>query len=464
MTEITPKASSIEGTPPIGRLGLRPLFAVSIGVVVAQQAMVSLLQGMGIGGWGFVAALLIAFAIALANAMAYAEMALMIPSAGSLSSYAEIALGNFPAILLVFAGYVTPALFGLPAELILANEALRKAIPLAVPPYFWPFAIVSAFAFLNIIGTDVMARIQTILSFSVLAFLIVTGLVATSGLAARPLAGGSAQALSALGTHCTTLGVIALGFWVFVGSEFVTPLVREAKNPNRDLPRAMIGGLFCVLVAQLLFGIGSAYVIPRDVLLSSATPHLDYAVAAFGSRASVWVTLLAVTASCSLMNTALASLPRMLQGMAEKGQVMPFLKYSHPRLGTPVLAILFVSALPLVGLVWSGGDVSSILPLLIAASVSWLLAYMLAQISLIALRWRQPQLHRPFKVPGYPLIPILALAGMAFVIATSSPSPELTPVIVGYTGIVLGVFAVLGAVWVKCVMKRGLFEPTPAPH
>jgi len=120
--------------------------------------------------------------------------------------------------------------------------------------------------------------------------------------------------------------------------------------------------------------------------------------------------------------------------------------------------------LPLVGLVWSGGDVSSILPLLIAASVSWLLAYMLAQISLIALRWRQPQLHRPFKVPGYPLIPILALAGMAFVIATSSPSPELTPVIVGYTGIVLGVFAVLGAVWVKCVMKRGLFEPTPAPH
>jgi amino acid transporter len=464
VTQIAPNPSSAPGTQTPGGLGLRSLFAVSIGVIVAQQAMVSLLQGIGIGGWGFVAALLVAFMIALANAMAYAEMALMIPSAGSLSSYAEVALGNFPAILLVFAGYVTPALFGLPAELILANEVLRKTIPLAVPPYFWPFVIVVVFSLLNIIGTDVMARIQTVLSFSVLAFLIVTGLVATSGLAAQPLPGGRPEAFSALGSHTTTFGVIALAFWVFVGSEFVAPLVREAKNASRDLPRAMIGGLFGVLFAQLLFGIGSAFLIPRDLLLKSATPHLDYAVAAFGPAARVWAALLAVTASASLVNTALASLPRMLQGMAENGQVMPFLKYTHPRFGTPVMAILFVSALPLIGLVWSGGEVGSILPLLIAASVSWLLAYMTAQISLIVLRWRQPQLPRPFKVPGYPFVPVLALAGMAFVIATSSPSPELTPVIIGYTGIVLGVFATMAAVWVKFVMKRGLFEAGPAPR
>jgi hypothetical protein len=56
-------------------------------------------------------------------------MALMMPEVTSLSSYAEAAVGNFPAILLVFAGYVTPALFGVPGELILMNQELSQALP-----------------------------------------------------------------------------------------------------------------------------------------------------------------------------------------------------------------------------------------------------------------------------------------------------------------------------------------------
>ena len=72
----------------VGKLGVWQLFAASIGVIVAQIGMVSLTQGIGIGGWGFVVAMVCAFAIAMANAMAYAEMALMMPSAGSLSRFA----------------------------------------------------------------------------------------------------------------------------------------------------------------------------------------------------------------------------------------------------------------------------------------------------------------------------------------------------------------------------------------
>jgi amino acid transporter len=115
------------------KLGLWQLFSAAIGVIVAQIGMISLTQGIGIGGWGFLVGMVVAFLIALANAMAYAEMALMMPSAGSLSRYAEVAIGDFPAILLVFAGYVTPALVALPVELILTNQILQKAIPLGFP-------------------------------------------------------------------------------------------------------------------------------------------------------------------------------------------------------------------------------------------------------------------------------------------------------------------------------------------
>ena len=448
-----------------GRLGLGALFSVSIGVIVAQIGMISLTQGIGIGGWGFVVALIIAFAIAVANAMAYAEMALMMPSAGSLSSYAEAAIGNFPAILLVFAGYVVPAMFGLPAELILADQILTRSVPISLPPHAWPIAIIAVFAILNILGTDVFARVQTALSFIVLTFLALTGLVALSGHAHAPLPGGASTALASMSQNTVILGVVALAFWVFVGSEFVTPLVPEARNANRDLPRAMIGGLIAIFVAQLLFAVGSVFVIPRERLVDSATPHLDYAVATFGPSARIWFAALALIASASLINTVVAAVPRMLAGMAENGQVISLLKRAHPRFGTPVIAILFVAALPMIGLLWSGGDVNAILPLMIASSVSWLFAYIMAQISLMVLRRRHPELNRPFRVPGYPFVPLFAIAGMVYVVVNSSPTPQMQPQIIKYTGIVLGTFAVLSFLWVKLVMKRGLFEPTaPIVH
>lgn len=444
-------------------LGFGALFAAAIGVIVAQIGMVSVLQGVGIAGWGFLVALAIAFALALANAMAYAEMSLMMPSAGSLSSFAEAALGSFPAILLVFAGYITPAIFGLPAELILVDQILTRTVALPLPPFTWPVAIVVLFALLNILGTDIFARVQTALGFTVLVFLVVIGLVALTGTAAPVAPAAGAVGLAALSGDVLVLGIVALAFWIFMGVEFVTPLVTEARDAARDLPRAMMLGLTAIFGAQLVFVLGAVMLVPREQLASAALPHLEVVVAAFGPGAEIWFAVLALVASASLFNTVLAAVPRMLHSMAQRGLVFPILKIEHPRYGTPVVAIAFVAALPLVGLVWSGGDVNAILPLMIAASVAWLLAYVMAQVSLIVLRRRHPTLARPFKVPGYPFVPLAAIAGMLVVVAYSSPAPEMTGQIWRYTGVVLALFAVVGALWVKLVMKRGLFEPVAPP-
>jgi amino acid transporter len=445
------------------RLGRWQLFSASIGVIVAQIGMVSLTQGMGIGGWGFVIALVVAFAISMANALAYAEMALLMPGAGSLASYAEAAIGDFPAILVVFAGYVTPAIFGLPAELILADQILRQTLPLPMPAYGWPVLIVVVFTILNILGTDVFARIQTALSFTVLVFLLVTGVVAIGGSGALTHPGRLEHVITQFGTNTEVLGLIALAFWVFVGSEFVTPLVPEAANANRDLPRAMIGGLLSIFVAQIVFALGSAFVVPREQLVHSGTPHWDYAIATFGPAARIWFAGLAVIATASLINTVLAAVPRMLWGMAQNGQAFPVLGVTYRRTGTPMVAILFVAALPLIGLAWSRGDVNGILPLMIAAATSWLLAYMLAQVSLMILRHRYRARHRPFRVPGHPLVPALALIGMGYVIFNSAPTPEMGPQILRYVAIVLALWAIVGSAWVKLVMKKGLFEPRALP-
>jgi amino acid transporter len=155
----------------------------------------------------------------------------------------------------------------------------------------------------------------------------------------------------------------------------------------------------------------------------------------------------------------LAAVPRMILGMAQQGQVFPVFKYLHPRFKTPLPAILFIGALPLIGLVWSGGDAGAILPLIIASSITWLLAYIVAQVSLLVLRHRHPDWRRPFRVPLSPLLPLTAIAGMVFVCVNASPTPQMRPQIAQYTGVVLAIICVGGALWVKLVMKRGLFEP-----
>lgn len=440
-------------------LGLGALFSASIGVIVSQVTIVAMLQGFGLGGVGFLMAMGLAFLLAMANAMAYTELALMMPEVTSLSSYSEAAIGNFPAILVVFAGYVVPAMFGAAGELILMNQVLEQTLPFKTSVFFWPVILVTVFATLNILGTDVFARVQTALSFTVLAFLIVTGVVALSGIGSTPLPPGPGAGWPALSMNTMTVGVVALAFWGFVGSEYVTSLVAEAKNPRRDLPLAVLGGLVLVFIAYATFGIGSAFFVTRQRLAEGSAPHLEFAVGAYGPGARVWFSVLAILASASLLNTVLAAVPRMLLGMANNGQVFPIFRQVSARYQTPVNAIVFVACMPLVGLAWSRGDASSILPLSIAASITWLMSYMLAQVSLIVLRVRYPDWNRPFRVPMFPLIPAAAIVAMAYVCVNAAPTPEMAPRIAEYTGVVLGLFTIIGALWVRFVMKKGLFEP-----
>ena len=183
---------------------------------------------------------------------------------------------------------MTPALFGVPGELILMNQVLSQALPFATPVYVWPGILIALFVVLNILGTDVFARVQTALSCTVLIFLLVTGGLAVAGLGATPPANGDSAGWSTMGKDTITLGLVALAFWAFVGSEFVTPLVAEARNPNRDLPRAVFGGLFLIFIAYLCFALGSARYVDRATLAQSPAPHLDLVAAVYGAKARVW--------------------------------------------------------------------------------------------------------------------------------------------------------------------------------
>lgn len=106
-------------------MGFATMIAICVGCVVVQGAMASALLGFGIGGLSFIAAMALALVFAICNAMSFSELSVMYPSSqGTLATYTQKAIGHFPAIVSVFAGYVIVAIFGLSAELILVDALL----------------------------------------------------------------------------------------------------------------------------------------------------------------------------------------------------------------------------------------------------------------------------------------------------------------------------------------------------
>jgi amino acid transporter len=167
--------------------------------------------------------------------------------------------------------------------------------------------------------------------------------------------------------------------------------------------------------------------------------------------------LTAITATVGLVNAVLAGISRLLHGMALNGQAFGFLAWRHARYDSPWAAIVAISVAFAIPILLMGNTPETIMNLVIAASTSWLVAYIVAHINLIVLRRRYPQAPRPFRSPLFPLPQIVGIGGMVYVI---SCSPDEVMVIAGY---VLGVVGVASALWTRFVMKRGLFAPEPLP-
>ncbi|QEY62179.1 APC family permease [Metapseudomonas lalkuanensis] len=439
-------------------LGLGALLSVAIGLVVSQGVMVLMLQGAGFSGLGFIVPLGLAYLLALSYACSFSELSLMIPRAGGLSSYTEVALGHFPAILATFSGYVVVAMFALSAELLLLDLIVGKIYPGVFPPFSIAFGVLGLFTILNLMGIDIFAKLQTALAVVMVFVLLLLGIAAIVEGAPSDTASTVIQGdWNPMGAGVLTL--TALAVWGFVGAEFVCPLVEETKRPERNIPRSMMIGLTVIFLTIGLYCLGALFMVPQEALTTDALPHYLFATKVFGKAGELFLVIASVTATFSTLNSSLASIPRMLYGMAQNGQAFPIFKRLSPRARTPWVSVLFVSAITGLPILVLGQDAASVNLLLLAAALAWLLAYIIVHLDVIALRRRYPAIARPFKTPFYPLPQLFGIAGMLYAIWYASPSPDMTGKIFGIAGVVLGLVSVIALVWIKVVMRKDLFRP-----
>jgi amino acid transporter len=181
----------------------------------------------------------------------------------------------------------------------------------------------------------------------------------------------------------------------------------------------------------------------------------------FGKSASFVMVVFAITATSSVANTIIASLPRILFGMAVSGQVPSLFARLHSRWGTPWAGILFIAGIIGIPLVLLANKKDLILLLLLSAATFWLVAYMVAHLVVILLRRKYPDHQRPFKTPLYPIPQILGIFGMGYAIWYNSPSPEVSRQVYLNSAMIFTAISIYAFLWVKYKMKKGLFEAEP---
>lgn len=439
------------------KLNLFGLVAVAVGLVLSQGVMVIILQGFGISGMSFFIPLIIGFILAMTYAASFAELALLIPGNGSISNYSLVATGHLPAMLSVFCGYVVVAMFATSAELILIDEVLQQILNIQVPYFLIGFITLAIFTGLNLLKIDIFSKVQNTIAFVMVSLLMILGLSAL-GSVVFP----HKQVVDfTLSFDMETISLVALAFWGFVGVEFVVPMIEESKSAEKNIPKSMYLGLVIIFMTISLYGIGALYYLPQGDLANSLVPHIEYATSVFGQPGLIFIAIGAIFATCSTLNSTLAALPRMLQGMAKNKQVLPIFSKASKKNNVPWVGVLFIAFIIALPMLFAKSEADLIKVLLSAACISWLIAYVIAHVNVIVLRNRYPNLARPYKSPFYPFPQVLGIAGMIFAIIYVAPTPELQTQIFNWAGIVIGIVMVVSILWIKFGIKKQLFKPEP---
>jgi len=438
-------------------LGVISLFAVAVGSVSSQSSYVTLLNGAGHGTVFFIA-LLLAFLIALCYSFSFLELSLMMPRAGGLGNYAAVAGGNFLSIGVMLGGYVFATSFSMPVEVFLMEHVATMIYP--GMPAHWGIGVVVLLTILNLLGIDVFSTTQNLLVYLLLIALLSIALVGFRA----PVQAGSAFATIS-GDFAFSgggfLSLLVLAVWSFCGLEFVCPLVEESRDPKKSVPRSMLGA--AVVLLLIFSGIAWAGMrqIPVAGLTGSDIPHWLLVEELFGRSGGIVMMFFTLLAASSVLNTVIASTPRMLYGMARMGQLPSWFGKLHARWGTPWFSILFVSSLVLLPLLMLTGQKDLLLVMLFSCTLFWMVAYGVAHASVIILRRKYPDVERPFKTPLYPLPQIIGFIGVAIILWKNTPSSEMAKAVYVNAALLFLVIVAYGVPWVLFRMKQGLFRQVP---
>lgn len=409
-----------------------------LGVGTATSVVVANMVGTGIftttglmlarveSGWWVLVCWLVGGGIALCGALSYAELSVMMPRAGGEYAYLHEIYGPRAAFLTgwtsFFVGFSAPI-----AATGVACAAYLSAAGLL--PNTWgaekgtALTIVLVLTTIHYVGVRLGAWVQN--SLTGLKLVLLAGLIGSGFMASR----GNWQFLGPGSDFWAPgrweqLGIVLL--WVmfaYSGWNASAYIAEEVERPARTLPRSLLLGTLIVLVLYLLLNLLFFYAAPVESLRGVVAVGEVAAEGLFGAGAARWLAVLISLALLSSLSAYVFIGPRVYYAMARDGLFFRFGARIHPRFETPSLSIaaqgLCAGVMILTGtfeqLLTYIGFALGIFPWMAVAGV-------------LLLRRRQPTRERPYRVWGYPLVPIFYLVAMAWILVVAlinRPGPSL---------------------------------------
>jgi len=403
-------------------LGVAFGLAVVIGSSIGAGILRSPGPVMALAQDGSVAVLLwvLGGVFALLGAASLCELATMMPRSGGLYVFARRALGEGFGFTIGCADWFANCSAVAYGAVATAEFSAKLIPPLSSHVTAAAAAVIVSFAALQMLGLRVSSRVQEAVSFvkAAVFFALVAGLL----LAGEHVADGAVMAATAPSRPYAVALVLAMQFVVtaYDGWQSATYFAGEDRDPTRDLPRALLGGVLIIIGIYVLMNVALLRVLSPDALAASTLPAADAARVLMGGQGETIITALSILSPLTLVSTVLLCAPRILYAMSVDGLALRRAAYVDRR-GTPSIA-LAVSTVAALLMLESGGSFEAILTV---GALFTVLSYTGAFASLLVLRAREPAAARPFRTWGAPWSTfIILITSVGLIVGTVAGAPR----------------------------------------
>jgi len=381
-------------------LTLVTIFTLITGAMVGMAWAVLPNILFGYAGPALLLSVVIAATFCLCIGLCYAELCAAMPFAGGEYHYTKVAMGKFLSFV---TGWFLVIAYSamMPGEIIVLSKVL--AMLFSSPPK-WLVGIILALIFggINLLGIRVSAIIQMVFAvvlFLGMAIFIFGGLGNIHWENFSPFFKGHVPGMFMM---------VPIGMLAFMGFDIVPQAAEEVKSPIRKvvymIPLSIVFVCFFYVGA---FFTAAANMPPAQIAQSKAeVPLIEVSKIFLGNTGATVILIAGIMGLITTLNAFVIGASRLMLGMAREGVLPGFLGRVGKKYGTPYWAIILITFFGILGAIFQ-----QLFMVFQIASSAILIAYILVIISFFMLRKKKPEMERPYRVPAYPLTPIIALFG-----------------------------------------------------
>jgi APA family basic amino acid/polyamine antiporter len=376
--------------------------------------------------------------ISLFGCVAFAELGSMFPESGGQYVYLREAYGDLVAFLYgwmlfsvanggsiaalavasaVYTGQVFPGVSQEHIVFAFAGVTITRA-------HLFGLFLIAILTYVNVVGLrwgTLLQNVSTWTKFAAMAAFVVLGFAIGKGDwshfnphgASLTMGFHPAQLISAMG-----IALIAV-FWAYDGWVYITWVAGEVKEPRRNVPLAMVLGVLVVGAIYIAMNVTYLYALPLKEIAQHETIAHAAAATLFSPRTAVWLSLMIAVSCFSAAATCTLSGARVYLAMAQDGVFFKRMAEIHPKWRTPAFSLIGQGIW--AALLTLSGRYDQLYTYVIYGMV---LSYTLTVIGMFLLRWKRPEIPRPYRCTGYPWLPaIYVLVGATWTLNTIITRP-----------------------------------------